>query len=220
MYCTKCGNELNNNEQFCPKCGAESGKTEKPIINISTDEIKDKATKMKTDLVSGVSGLGKNRNTVFAILGLLVLGAILVNTPIFNVSGLFGASLSLGLFDGVNSLNSISIIMYIISIVLILFPIITKKVLKPIYFLPAKLTSFWTVLWFLFVLLSSTDKINRDYQGIASLSLTVTGWLLVIVTVATIVFSFILSSRIKKAIASYKSAQNPTSESADGLLKQ
>ncbi|MEF9983444.1 MAG: zinc ribbon domain-containing protein [Oscillospiraceae bacterium] len=33
MYCNKCGNEIKNEEKFCPKCGANQTETSNTIIN-------------------------------------------------------------------------------------------------------------------------------------------------------------------------------------------
>ena len=32
MYCSKCGNELKDSEQFCPKCGARTEKVKEDYI--------------------------------------------------------------------------------------------------------------------------------------------------------------------------------------------
>ena len=217
MYCVKCGNELKNNEQFCPNCGEKTNSTGKTVdLNISMSDITNKATNIKTNFVFGVSELGNNRNIILALLGLLVIGAVFVTMPIFSVNGMLGMSEKLSLFnyEGMRGLNPVSIILYIVSITCILFPLAMKKPFKPKYLLMSKITAFWTTIWFLFILFFSFDVINQ-YKGMANLSLTFAGWVLIISTVAIIVLSYMLSLRMKKILSSSNLVKDETTENIE-----
>ena len=39
MYCSNCGNKINDNEKFCPYCGAEqTGNSKSPAHTVSSDD--------------------------------------------------------------------------------------------------------------------------------------------------------------------------------------
>jgi uncharacterized membrane protein YvbJ len=39
MYCSNCGNKINDNERFCPYCGAEqTGNSKSPAHTVSSDD--------------------------------------------------------------------------------------------------------------------------------------------------------------------------------------
>ena len=39
MYCSNCGNKINDNERFCPYCGAEqTGSSKSPAHTVSSDD--------------------------------------------------------------------------------------------------------------------------------------------------------------------------------------
>ena len=39
MYCSNCGNKINDNERFCPYCGAEQNRvTSSPVNTVSNDD--------------------------------------------------------------------------------------------------------------------------------------------------------------------------------------
>ena len=39
MYCSNCGNKINDNERFCPYCGAEqTGSSKSPAHTVSNDD--------------------------------------------------------------------------------------------------------------------------------------------------------------------------------------
>ncbi len=86
MYCTKCGNQLNDGAMFCPKCGCKVGKnTEQSDAALAANENaeSDKSSikiseSNSTDKSGSVSNKRKEKRHTLAIVLVSVLGAIIV----------------------------------------------------------------------------------------------------------------------------------------------
>ena len=52
MYCSKCGNELKDSEQFCPKCGARTEKVKEDIKKSYEKEYEISKRTLKLSLIS------------------------------------------------------------------------------------------------------------------------------------------------------------------------
>lgn len=200
LFCSRCGNELNNGDGFCPKCGFKiKSRGEAISVNISTENFRDKIMELKENIVLNTADLGKNRLFIFGNIALLILSIIFACTPIFKVSSLFGISESMSMFVDINGIRVFFISCYIISIIFIIIPLVSKKAWKSKYFLMGKITSILMLIWFLIVLISGISKTEESsYGSIAEFSLTATGWLFLIFTIGSIILLFKTSYDIKK----------------------
>ena len=54
MYCSKCGNELKDSEQFCPKCGARTEKVKEEIKKSYEKEYEVSKRTLKMSLISAL----------------------------------------------------------------------------------------------------------------------------------------------------------------------
>lgn len=52
MYCSKCGNKLKDDEQFCPKCGTKRGETQREIKKSYEKEYEISKRTLKMSLIS------------------------------------------------------------------------------------------------------------------------------------------------------------------------
>ena len=170
MYCSKCGSELEGNEKYCSKCGANIRDTEKQISN----------------------------NLHFLIAVLLGLNCIFAAMPIYKVSTILELNVEMGFsdYEGLGLVLPVTVIIHIISIISILYPVILKKIWKPVYMLPSKITACWTMFWFLLILNLSIGTAG-EYGNMAHISLTVVGWFMLALTLAIIILSFKLPDYIK-----------------------
>ena len=192
MYCIKCGIELNNNEKFCPNCGQK--------IETGSDLAKFEITEIGDNFISGIKGLAQNKIPVIALFISLFLGMLFVGAPMFKISTIIRVE-SLGLFnyDGLRFLTFISIVFYIVAIIFILYPLLTKRELRTLHLLPAKIISIGVLLWFVYILLFALDGV-KEYDGMATFSISASAWILVLSTIFTIVLSFFVTFNIKKSI--------------------
>lgn len=205
MFCSKCGNELKNGEQFCPKCGTKSGTTGKPInLNISTEDMKNKAIEMKSNLISGVVDLGKNKVLVLGNIALLILSLIFSFTNTFKVDAILGVSEGMSLVEDVG-MKPIYLILYLTAIIVLMIPLLFKKAWSPKFFLPAKIVTILSSLYFLIVLFIGLDEVDSSgYGSIAEFNLSVTGWLFVITTIGALVLAYKNTFDLKKLKESSK----------------
>lgn len=212
MYCSQCGNELKNNEKFCPNCGAKNGPSESPANeNFSPINIKIKAitaSEMKDNFISGVADLGKYKMLLFANIALLLLSMIFSLTNTFKAEAWLGISQSMSMFDEMTGTKLFFIACYILSIVTLVFPLLLKKAWKPSFFLPAKIITILSTLWFFIVLIAGLNEVSSsEFSSMAEFTLTATGWLFIVATLGAMALSFKIALDFKKAIKD--TASNP-----------
>lgn len=199
MFCSKCGNELKDGEQFCSKCGTKAGTTGNTVnLNISTEDMKNKAVEMKENLITGVADLGKNKALILANIVLLIFSLLFSFTDIFKIETVFGDLQGLSLVEDVG-MKPIYLILYIAAIAVLLIPVLFKKVWSSKFFLPTKIVTILSMLYFLLVLSLGLNELNsNEYGSYAEFSLSVTGWLFVITTVGAMILSYKNTFDLKK----------------------
>jgi predicted amidophosphoribosyltransferase len=66
VYCSKCGEEIPEDANFCPKCGARTQKGEKEGVHIHvSDELKDGLTKAGQEIEGALSLAAKEIEEAF-----------------------------------------------------------------------------------------------------------------------------------------------------------
>lgn len=205
MFCSKCGNELKDGEQFCSKCGTKAGTTGNTVnFNISTEDMKNKSVEMKENLITGVADLGKNKVLILGNIALLILSLIFSFTDIFKFETVFGDKQGLSLVEDVG-MTPIYLILYIATIAVLLIPVLFKKVWSSKFFLPTKIVTVLSMLYFLLVLSLGLSELNsNEYGSYVEFSLSVTGWLFVITTVGAMILSYKNAFDLKKLKARQK----------------
>lgn len=205
MFCSKCGNELKDGEQFCSKCGTKAGTTGNMVnFNISTEDMKNKAVEMKENLITGVADLGKNKVLILGNIALLILSLIFSFTDIFKLETVFGDQQGLSLVEDVG-MTPIYLILYIAAIAVLLIPVLFKKVWSSKFFLPTKIVTVLSMLYFLLVLSLGLNELNSNaYGSYAEFGLSVTGWLFVITTVGALILAYKNTFDLKKIQESQK----------------
>lgn len=205
MFCSKCGNELKDGEQFCSKCGTKAGTTGNTVnFNISTEDMKNKAVEMKENLITGVADLGKNKVLILGNIALLILSLIFSFTDIFKLETVFGDQQGLSLVEDVG-MTPIYLILYIAAIAVLLIPVLFKKVWSSKFFLPTKIVTVLSMLYFLLVLSLGLNELNSNaYGSYAEFGLSVTGWLFVITTVGALILAYKNTFDLKKIQESQK----------------
>lgn len=214
MFCSKCGNELKAEEQFCPKCGTKSGATGNPInLNISTEDMKSKAIEMKGNLISGVADLGKNKVLILSNIVLLILSLIFSFTKVFKVDAILGISEGMSMFEDMAGIKVFFIICYLLSVLALVFPLFFKKAWSPKFFLPTKIVTILSSIWFFIILFVGLNEVNSSgYGSIAEFNLSVTGWLFVITTIGALVLAYKNTFDLKKLKENSKIAVQNTSQ--------
>lgn len=201
MFCLKCGNELKNGEEFCPKCGAKFGTTGNSInLNLSTNDIKNKIVKMKGKLISGVDDFEKNKMLVLGNITLLILSLIFSFTKVFTVDGILGISQGMSMYQDMIGVKFFFIVGYLLSVLSLASPWLDKKAWSPVFFLPTKIVTILSSIWFLLVLSVGTDEAG----SMAEFNLSATGWLFIISTIGAFVLAYKNTFDLKKLIKSSK----------------
>ncbi len=190
---------------FCSKCGTKSGTTGNTVnFNISTEDMKNKAVEMKENLITGVADLGKNKVLILGNIVLLILSLIFSFTDIFKLETVFGDQQELSLVEDVG-MTPIYLILYIAAIAVLLIPVLFKKVWSSKFFLPTKIVTVLSMLYFLLVLSLGLNELNSNaYGSYAEFGLSVTGWLFVITTVGALILAYKNTFDLKKIQESQK----------------
>ncbi len=197
MYCTKCGNELKNSESFCPNCGTKVGESGKQIgLNDLADYSKDKFTDVKSNFNVGLANLGKYKMIFFVNLALVILNMFICTAPLFEASSILGISKSITLFEDSDGLKVIFVILYLISAVLIVLPLLLKKAVTGKYFLLEKIITIASASWF-FILWCFAGVVADSSYGTVSFKISFLGVLFILATVGAIILSFKIPRDLK-----------------------
>lgn len=192
MFCSKCGSELKNREQLCPNCGTISGGTD------NSEDLNTSAKELRSNFTLGTVDLGKNRVLILANIALLILSLLFSFTNIFKVNAIFGMSAGMSLFEYAE-IKPIYLILYLIAIIILMIPLLFKKAWSPKFFLPTKIVTILSLLYFLLFLFIGLDEVDSSgYGSIAEFNLSVTGWLFVITTIGALGLAYKNTVNLKK----------------------
>ena len=210
MFCSKCGKELKDGELFCSQCGTRCGTTGNSM-NISTGDMKNKAIEMKNNFVSGVADLGKSKTLIFGNIILLFLSLIFSLTKVFKVDAILGMSQGMSMFVDIESVKemdgfkdmagvkSFALIFYLFAILMLVFPLLLRREWSTKFFLPTKIVTIATLVWFLFVLFTGLSELDSsEYSSLAEFNLSGTGWLFLVTTAGALILAYKNTVDLKK----------------------
>ena len=190
MFCTKCGNEIKDNQMFCTKCGARKEIT--PIINEALDMT---STPSQMSTTQKPLNLNYGGNYIISIF-LIVLCGILFLTKTFSLDMLMKAKMSifeifevLELLDlsEVEFLKPIITIIYIISVIILVLPVIRGKQITKTLNIFALVTSL--LIFILFVGILILIAVEANEYG-ADFGCTFSGFLLICGNILSIILLF------------------------------
>lgn len=177
MFCNNCGNTLSDNEKFCSNCGQETDLTE--------------GIKNSFDALAENNSIKNNKILYFIVFGMFVLCGILLSRPIYNIKGWFGMSQGVGIFELADSKLFMisSILLYIISAIVALLPILLYRRVDCTYLLPMRIIAILTFVSMLIVLFIGKDKSGSYDIGF---SFTFAGVLLMLLLIAVACLPFVI----------------------------
>lgn len=200
MFCGKCGTEVQEGAQFCPNCGAQQ--TLAPQVQ------------PQSSINFGSPSVPKvNQNSVdvksLASAALFILMTILWFCKCFSVgASLFGSKLSQGFtindtFKDLEFLSYITVILFVVSAVICLLPILKSGVNMHKMLIFPFIISIWAVAVFFIVLIGASENMNSSVMGVkisdvAKFSPTFGSWLYIIVSVVQAVLLFLQRKALKK----------------------
>ena len=205
MFCKKCGKEIDDGAIYCNFCGTNLAK--KTYSDVSAKEILNGFFQKAIDFLAP---LGENKKMFISTVILLALNPIL---SLFNcikvsenITGSRIISESVSVFDFftefakelpfINVLVIIGIIAIVFAEYLLLLPLIKKTTHNSKNFIVTKIISVTAVLFIiLFYIIFFMAVKNKAYVKV---TLTFSGWLLLIESIALVIVSFKTSSAITK----------------------
>lgn len=199
MFCEKCGNQLNDNERFCSKCGASvsmpstSGNIPYQQPAITMDSFKSN--------IKSADGLFIK--LLWVTVGLQVLMIILWFVDCIEADGMGIMSRGLSMndaFEGVEFLSILTVLACIASLVFLFLPMIKGTLQKRRLFAFQIVMAIWCLGWFLIEIIGAADQV-KQYGGVVDFTVTFGGWLFVLVCIAQIIICCVMSDRTKKLYA-------------------
>lgn len=210
MFCSKCGNKLADNAGFCSACGAACSKApavseNQPIYNPPAQPVNTpaqpvyQAQPVNTPARPGTPPIAD----LIIELVLIAVTFALMFTHTFTYrayhrayrpisfdmfgGGIYGSSYA----ESLVAVKSIFIFMFVVSFILALMPLITRK-WSAAFLIAAAITSIVIFsFWLIITLVLTTSQHNI-------VSVSVWGWIFASATLAYLVFTFVTISNIKR----------------------
>ncbi|MGM9637082.1 MAG: zinc ribbon domain-containing protein [Eubacteriales bacterium] len=135
---------------------------------------------------------------VFALV-LLSLTLVFAKVMVLSISaGGFSASESFQLFDYIESevdfggWESLTAILYLLSLIAMVLPAVPKLALKTFYIWPARVTLIWSIAWYFIVKIC----IAAEYDGYMKTHMSFAGFMFLVFSIAALVLSFVLTRKM------------------------
>ncbi len=179
MYCKKCGKELSAGENYCSQCGTKTGNT---TISLNLDGLS--TVRKRINRMKDTDGLKWYASSLaFLLLDLLIIG-----TAMFEASYtiFLTKSVEVTLFEKSEALKVLFMLGYLVSIVLILYPVLFNRDLKGIYFNAGMLMSILSLVLFAAMYFSVKELVlTGEYAQLTeyvnfSIKLTENAWLFLV----------------------------------------
>ncbi len=134
MYCKNCGKELDGGE-YCPNCAAK----------VNKDSF--------AGAISRVEKMGKGAKWYLLSLALLIVGAVMINMAMFDVSfKIFETyNLEITVFEGQTVIQVLFVAAYVAAMAIIVIPVLLGKNLKQGYFNAGKWLPIVAMAWVIYV---------------------------------------------------------------------
>jgi len=214
VFCTKCGNQINDNEKVCSQCGSKVNSSEFDRIlrqiGISgfIESIKNNTTLNNITSVIGVNSI-KYFVCIICIFFALLTGLF----ADFRISSL-GFETSAREVQGVDGRFYIFIILLLlVTIINALIPFLFKRKVKRWNFIPSK---FVVIVEFLYMVIAHIAMVHSasssGYGDLAKVSLNSAGYMLYFFSVLSIILCFSLTKKLPKRVSFIKKIMNSYSD--------
>ncbi len=213
MFCRNCGAQVTEGNKFCRSCGAEivaRPTVQRPQQTQQTQQSQNvrynyNPAPVQASQNAGYAAFGSNlgqlKNLFFICLVVLVLSMIFSFTEVFKAYSNLGNSETIGMLGSSSEENfkGLDFVLYGGSIIVMCLPLITKKEIKKINLLPAKITTILNLSWFLLVFLLTLSDVNSSgLSSFGGIGISIMGWFFLATTVGSIFLLFKLSGQIKR----------------------
>ena len=186
MFCPICGNELQENEIHCSKCGAKAG-------SAPASQGTDPFLKLKENFCDGLSAIKEIRFSFFGGVLLLIVSAFLLGSEKLKVSytSFSAISRTFTMFEGHETLKNFLIVGYLIAAAAILLPLLTSKPWKKVNFLLGICIPVVSLVYFLVTLIQTRSEYGELARAAdLSVTLTFSGWIFLLVSLAAAIFAY------------------------------
>ena len=221
MICNRCKHEINEGENFCPKCGLRVGAVPQPQLEDLTnrlrsgaqyvwehvpanmDELSTKADSIQQQLKSYLQGTKSlNRPIVYLGIGLMQVLTVLLWFADCIHMAVAGQSESMNMhevFGGVEYMSYITVGLLLVSAVCVILPVFVPGIRRLKSMLLPRIASVWTTCMFAIGLFSSSEA-ERQYSSYnAVVGPTLGGFLLGFLCIATVILAFAITKKKKNA---------------------
>lgn len=192
MFCWKCGKEIPDDASFCSGCGTkqEMGRKAFTFENIHSGNVKISLPE-RNQVAKCMNRLGASKVYFFSVITGLVLALLFLNGEMFEVTFEFLSTRveRFTMFDGRDFLKFVCVAGHLLSVVVLLFPVVTGKQWKGWNLYPAVVVPVFSVLSLLIIMASAKNQMADSWMMEAveaKASLTTGGWFFLLISVATV----------------------------------
>ncbi len=181
MKCQKCGKEVNWDEQYCQECKDSMG-----VVSSNNT----RHSRLWDSFVSGIVNLKNNAPLLLANMIMLVLCVFFMFLPQIGVSAFGLLEENVNVYFDVPALGIIGLCLYGFAIYAMVKPLFTQITWTRKNFVPAIVVAIIEIVYLLLVWIAGEDSNRESIYGLAEVGLTWSGWLFLILNVATGALSF------------------------------
>lgn len=209
MYCSKCGKEMPAGAKFCQHCGKSI--ENKPLVDVN--QIVDQVKRIKTENISfepkellkealnRAKKVGIDFRKYIALLLLTLICTITVNTEHITVEVLGAMSKDIFLRDmeGVEWAPGFLTVLFILSMISMLMPVIKNSQIKKSNLFLAKTAGILSFVYSILNYFAIHGSIEENYDMLCKIIVSFSGYLHVICGAILIALLFYITNILKKA---------------------
>lgn len=192
IVCKNCGNMVKDGENFCEKCGnaVYGNQIPAPTMNSFAQNVNTTGNPILKLLIA--TGILQVLMLIFWFMDCMEAGALGYKQGISMHAACKGAE----------AISVITVIGFIVSLILLVLPIITKNLEKRRRFVFPIIIAAWTLLWFLIQVFGSSAIAEQSGLGLVDVHVAIGGYILAISCIAQIVLCIMMSVKTKQLYGS------------------